>query len=608
MRKPRPSGLKKIRTNGKQTLDRLDRAGFQTRLRFWCLLLLVIFGIISLKLIKLQLFNHSYYLKKAQASHVRERVLLGPRGTVLDRNGRTLAISLARKSVFIDPTLYPANLSDSRPFGAADAAPGEGRDEAVNTLAALLEIPPTAIETKLAQPGRFFWLKRSLSEEEAKPIADLKLRWIGLQREDKRFYPHGTMAAQTLGFVGNDGNGLAGLEAAYNKTLGGEPGKVSMEVDARGRPIPGLRSVNIAPTPGRDITLTIDADLQQIAEAELAKGIKTAQAAAGSAIIMDPRNGEILALASQPAFDPNNYKKAAAELFVNPAVVHVYEPGSTFKLIVACACLEEGWKAADLRVHCTGALSIGRRTIHDAHGSGHGDLDLGGIIEESCNIGAAALGLRLGREKLHHYVRLLGFGERTGIELSAESPGQVPPAKQWSDIRTANIAFGQGINVTPLQLLRAYCAVANGGYLVRPHLILDKSAPPATRVRVLSETTTEQMRRLLMRVVDTGTGKTAAISGYLVGGKTGTAQKAVPGVGYRSGKYIGSFVGLVPADNPRLAILVLMDEPKSGYYGGVVAAPVFREIARQALLHLALPPQRTELARAEAESQTMARE
>jgi len=599
MRKPRPSGLKRIKTNSRQTLDRLDRSGFQTRLRFWVLLLLVIFGFISLKLVKLQLFNHAYYLKRAQASHLRQRIMLGSRGTILDRNGKTLAVSLARKSVFIDPTLYPENLPAAKAGEPKLISVKSDNDKAVSALADLLEIPSTSIEEKLTQPGRFFWLKRSLSEEEAKPVADLKLRWIGLQREDKRFYPHRTMAAQTLGFVGEEGGGLAGIEAACNKILGGRPGRISMEVDARGRPIPGLRSVNIAPTPGRDITLTLDADLQQIAEAELAKGIKSCQAVGGSVVIMDPQNGEILALAAQPAFDPNEFGKVPQERWRNPAVVCPYEPGSTFKLIVACACLEEGWKTSDLHVHCTGALQIGRRTIHDAHGSGHGDLDLGGIIEESCNIGAASLGLRLGRENLAHYVNLLGFGQKTGIELSAESPGQVPSVKQWSDIRTANIAFGQGLSVTPLQLLRAYCIVANGGYLVRPHLILDKSAAPPPKVRVLSETTAEQMRRLLIRVVETGTGKTAAITGYVVGGKTGTAQKAIPGVGYRSGKYIGSFIGLVPADNPRLAILVLMDEPKSGYYGGVVAAPVFREIARQALLHLALPPQqaKTELAK-----------
>jgi cell division protein FtsI/penicillin-binding protein 2 len=596
MRKPRPSGLNRIKDNSKQTLDRLDRSGFQTRLRFWCLLLLVIFGLIALKLIKLQLFNHAYYFKRAQASHLRQRILLGSRGSILDRNGKTLAISLARKSVFIDPTLYPGEPptapSDKSP---ASAEAAEADKATINRLADLLQIPAAVIEERLSRRGRFAWLKRSVPEELGEQIAKMKLRWVGLQREEKRFYPHGAMAAQTLGFVGNDGKGLAGLEAAYNRTLGGKPGRVSMEVDAQGRPIPGLHSVNIAPTAGRDITLTLDADLQQIADAELAKGIKNASAIAGSAIIMDPRNGEILALASQPAFDPNDVKKADAGRLVNPVVVRAYEPGSTFKLIVACACLEEGWKAADLRVNCTGALQIGRRVIHDAHGSGHGNLDLGGIIEESCNIGAATLGLRLGREKLAHYVSLLGFGQKTGIELSAESPGQVPPTKKWSDIRTANIAFGQGISVTPLQLLRAYCVVANGGYLVRPHIIRQKPSQPTPKVRVLSATTTEQMRRLLIRVVETGTGKTAAVNGYVVGGKTGTAQKAIPGVGYRSGKYIGSFIGLVPADEPRMVILVLMDEPKSGYYGGVVASPVFREIARQALLHLDLPPREAKL-------------
>jgi cell division protein FtsI/penicillin-binding protein 2 len=590
MRRPRPSGLNKSRAPGKQTLDSIDRWGFQSRLRLWALILFGVFGLIGARLVGLQLFSHAYYFKRAQASHLRQRLLPGTRGALLDREGQALAISLVSKSVFLDPGLYPGDLSPAPApkRRAARLSPPLSDKEAIDRLAGLLGITPEEIRQKLAQSGRFAPLKGSLSKEKAKEVEDLGPRWIGTQKELKRFYPHAAMASQTLGFIGAGGKG-AGMEAACNRLLGGTPGKVAMEVDARGRPIPGLHT-DISPIDGRDVTLTLDTVLQQVAEAELAKGIKQADAIRGSAIIMDPQNGEILALASQPAFDPNNYQKAPAELRGNSAVERAYEPGSTFKLIVACGCLEEGWKASELQVNCTGALQIGRRTIHDAHGSGHGNLDLSGIIEESCNIGAATLGLRLGREKLAHYVQLLGFGQRTGIELAGESRGQIPPVSRWSDIRTANIAFGQGLSVTPLQLLRAYCVVANGGYLVRPHLILDRSAGPAPKVRVLSEATAEEMRKLLMRVVDTGTGKAAAIKGYLVGGKTGTAQKAIPGVGYRSGKYVASFIGLVPADHPRLVILVLLDEPKRGYYGGAVAAPVFREIARQALLQLELPP------------------
>jgi len=593
------------------------RRGFQSRLRLWAFLLTAVLFLLAGRLIHLQVFRHSHYLRRARASHLRKWLLPAPRGAILDRNGTSLAVSIIHKSVFADPSLFPGNFPAAVSEGSfmqtrtgaamvhRNQENAEGEEHLLE-VASLLGMDPAYLQQQLKVPGQFLRLKRFVPESLAKRVAGLKLRWLGLVEEEKRVYPYGAMAAQTLGFVGSDGQGLAGIEAGQNSLLAGRPGKVCLEVDARGRPIPGLRAVKVSPRPGRDLTLTIDAPLQQIAEMELARGVKAASASGGMVLMMDPDNGEILALASQPAFDPNSFQQTPPHRWVNPAVVGAYEPGSTFKLVVACAVLEEGILLPSTRVFCSGEKAIGRHIIHcSVHGGtrAHGEVDLEKIIEKSCNIGAATLALRLGAERFAHYVKALGFGEKTGIELAAESPGLLSPSSTWSDIRLANLGFGQGISVTPLQLLRAYCVVANGGRLVRPHLVQKPPWENDRGVRVLSEETARQMRRLLVQVIENGTGKTAAVQGYLVAGKTGTAQKPLPGMGYRSEKYIASFIGFVPAENPRLALLVLLDEPKGSHYGGVVAAPIFREVAKQALLRLAIPSAEMEIASADAASQ-----
>jgi stage V sporulation protein D (sporulation-specific penicillin-binding protein) len=567
---------------------------FHFRLRICCAFMLLLFALSAVKLVYIQIIRHDHYSKRALRSHVRERTLPAARGNILDRHGKPLAMSVSQTFVFVDPELF-------RLTSENDEVSPEMLREQCRRLASLLGVEVKSLQKRLQGCGRFRVLMRPISQDLAREVEALrekmKLRWVGLQSEDKRVYPHGEMAAQTLGFVSIDGTGLAGIESALDSSLVGRPGKVSMEVDRKGRSIPGLSAANLPPRPGKDITLTLDASLQQIAEVELCKGIAAASAAGGAVVIMEPNTGEILALATQPSFDPNSFEEAPARHWVNPTVVGAYEPGSTFKLVIACAILEEGIPLSSTVVVCRGEKPIGRRVIHCALHDGkrdHGRLDLEGIIEQSCNIGAATLALELGREKLYHYVKALGFGEKTGIELAAESAGQVPKISTWSDIRTANIAFGQSISVTPLQLLRAYCVVANGGLLVRPHLVLGGEAEAAPRV--LSEATAEKMRRILVETVEAGTGKRAIIEGYQVAGKTGTSQKPLPGVGFRSGKYIASFVGFVPAKDPEFAILVLIDEPGYPYYGGVAAAPVFREIARQALLHVDIPPSQLKMA------------
>jgi len=570
---------------------------FPARLKIFSALFILLFFIAVARLVQIQIIMHPHYAQRAQASHLRERILLARRGTIFDRNNQALAINSTSQQIFIDPMefkrsikrLEQANKKSDDSQEIDQAKVNAQVADNIKQAARLLKLSESEIKAALKKKSQYVPLKVSLTEEKMEELRNLKFSWVGIQDKWERLYPYKTMAAQTLGFVGTDRKGLAGLEAARNKLLAGQDGCISEEVDARGNPIPNLRKTNIPRQDGKDITLTIDASLQQVAETALAKGIEEADAVRGIAIVMDPNNGDILALASQPAFDPNEFQKTPSQRWTNPAIVSPYEPGSTFKIVAASAILEEGVPESAISVNCTGEKTFGRHTIHCAMHNGkraHGVIGLEKIIEESCNVGAASLAGRLGRQKMADYIKRFGFGERTGIELLAESPGQVTDCSKWSDIQLANIAFGQGISVTPLQLLRSYCIIANGGHMIKPHLIKPEDPEEMIGERVLSEETCATMRNMLVKVVESGTGTTAAITDYHIAGKTGTAQKAP----YRSRKFIGSFIGFLPADDPKVAILVLMDEPKNSHYGGVVAAPVFHEIACKALLMLDVPP------------------
>lgn len=356
--------------------------------------------------------------------------------------------------------------------------------------------------------------------------------------------------------------------------------------------------------PGSSVVLTLDLDIQAIAEEELAAAVEQANAAGGTAIVMDPNTGEVLALACQPGFDPNEFWRYPKANWTSHAVTSPYEPGSTFKVVTACAAIEEGVMANSETYTCTGTKSIGARTVSCAQHGGkrdHGPVDLDDIIVLSCNTGIATVALELGARRLHEWVERFGFGEETGIELAGESRGILSSPERWSQMRVANLGFGQGIGVTPLQLLSAYSVVANGGWRVKPRLLHAVSDPlgeivyrePPQTERILSAETAARMRRVMTSVVEEGTGKAAQIPGRLVAGKTGTAQKPTPEAGFRSGKYIGSFAGFVPADDPKLACIVVIDEPRNGHYGGVVAAPAFRAICERALTRLRVPPSAT---------------
>jgi len=510
-------------------------------------------------------------------------VLPASRGRIYDRNSRELATNVPVESVYA----VPRNIRDPQTFA--------------RRVAAVLRVPPEQIQGRLAPDRYFVWIARHLPSHVARRLRALGLEGqLGFEREERRVYPLGPLAAQVLGFTGIDNQGLWGLEARYDAMLRGTPGQAVRVRDALGREILEGRQVRIAPRNGSDLFLTLDAVIQHLAERELEEAARAHGARAGVAVVMDVRTGELLAVANVPRFDPNRYAQVPPEVWRNRAVAEVYEPGSTFKLVVMGAALEAGAVRPETTFWCPGFLQVpGGHRIREAHGEAHGEVRPADILRFSCNVGAALTAVQLGADRLYRSLLRFGFGKPTGVELPGEAAGILRPPAEWTGSDLYTLGFGQGIAVTPLQLLRAVAAIGNGGLLVRPTLISFLRSPDgralelpraAAPVRVLSPRTARQLLEMMVRAVVDGTGRAAAIEGYTVAGKTGTAQKPDPRGGYLPGKYVASFVGIVPATSPRIAILVLLDEPRGPYYGGVVAAPVFRRIASQALWHLRVPP------------------
>ncbi|HEY3418584.1 MAG TPA: penicillin-binding protein 2, partial [Armatimonadota bacterium] len=434
----------------------------------------------------------------------------------------------------------------------------------------------------------------------AKPIPGVMygLPGISFQLERKRRYPFNTLASPTLGFTNGEKRGVFGLEETLDKTLRGIDGREIKEIDARGMVIPERVTERTLPRDGSDVVLTIDASLQQAVQGELDSAVKAADALRGQCIVMNPKTGEILALASSPSWDANDPAKAKIALD-NAAINHYFEPGSTFKLVAVTAALEEGVIRDGQNVtYCSGAMPVGNRVIHEAHNA-HGQVDCMRLLEQSCNLGAAVHPVRLGSDRFLKWVRAFGFAQKTGIELRGESPGLInAQAAREAKITLANMGFGQSIAVTIPQMAAAYAVPANGGDWVQPHLVKAYVRDDGTREEftparhhVCSEQTAKLLQTYLEDVCTNGTGKGAAkmVPGYRMGGKTGTAQKPDKG-GYHSGKYIGSFVGIVPMNDPQFLIFVMIDEPKHGYYGGAVAGPVVGAIAQKALLYANIPP------------------
>jgi cell division protein FtsI (penicillin-binding protein 3) len=550
------------------------------RIALVALLLATGFVAVSAQAVKLQVLQGAQLTRHGDDQWRRFVEVRPRRGPITDRNGQTLAASADAPSIAASP------------HALSSLSRGE-----LSRLARALGLDVGQLEKKAQRPAKFVWLKRRATPEEAKAVQALDLDGVGLFQEPRRYYTAKSLAAQLLGLVGDDGDGLEGIEKAYDDALQGDGTRVASLRDARGRAV-----LDEAPAPeallaGARVELAIDVNLQLAAEQALGKAVAQSHAAAGMLVAMDPRTGEVLALANAPTYDPNLRQK---RLLRNRAVLDTYEPGSTFKIFTLVGALDAGVLRAGDAIDCEqGAYRIGGNVIHDHKGLGWAGPSR--IVAASSNIGAAKIGARLGRERLQQTLLGFGFGERTGTELGGEPKGAVPYPKE--EIALATMSFGQGVAATPLQITNAVAAIANGGMLMKPILVrkvvdtatgevLSRSDPTPVR-RAVSRASAALLTRWLEGVVrdPDGTGKRARLEGWRVAGKTGTAQKADPVTRrYSSDKRFSSFVGFAPAEAPRIAVGVFIDEPRGEVYGGEVAAPVFRELVEHAMKSMGVPP------------------
>jgi cell division protein FtsI (penicillin-binding protein 3) len=517
------------------------------------------------------------------SQHERVIDVAAQRGAIVDRMGRPLAISVELGSVFADPQLI------------------EDAEATADLLAPLLDMPRPELLEKLTRTNRFVWLGRQVSTATADGIEELDLPGVRLIAEAHRDYPSGPLAAQILGFVGTDGEGLEGLEARFDSTLMGDGYQYTVLRDGRRRAINHDALLGRRSTEGDTVVLTLDHSIQHRAEHALAAAIEKHDAEAGMAVVIDVQTGALLALASLPSFDPNHIRGVARELFRHQAVGTVFEPGSTMKPFVFAELIEQDLIERDEEVFCeNGAYRIGRRTVHDAHP--YGTLTADEVLKVSSNIGTTKLGERLGPAKLEAAYRRFGFGSKTGVELYGEERGILHKSGSWSRIGFATHTFGQGMAVTSVQLTSAFASLVNGGHKLQPHLvaevrdldgrIVEDRRPVVTAEPLISESTSADLREMLAGVMEEGgTGGRARLDEYSAGGKTGTAQK-VKGGRYAPGVYVSSFLGFAPVENPRVATFVVLDEPKDGHYGGTVAGPAFAEITTHALRELGVAPDR----------------
>lgn len=526
--------------------------------------------------------------EKARSQLQENKLLQSPRGTIYDRGGRELAISSLRKSLYVNPREL-----NQDPLAVA------------NLLAPVLEMKPEEIRERLMAAGSFVWLKRTLEPDAAQKVVSLikehGIRGLDFIEESKRYYPNDSLAAQVLGFVGTDDVGLSGIEMALDKTIKGELTRQSMDTDSYGIPI-FRSSVAFAPVKqGKSVYLTIDSTIQFIVEQSLDRAMARTGARAATVIIMNPRTGEILALACRPTFDPNRFYRYGAREWKNQAVSVIYEPGSTFKSIVAAAALQEKVVRVGEQFVDNGYIEVSGRRIKNWSGDSYGPVSLTDVIKNSINTGFVQIGLRLGAARLNDYARAFGFGQPTDSELPGEEEGLLFNTKDMRESDVATMAIGQSVAVTPLQLLTAVSAIANDGVLLKPHIVKEiynadgslASAFPTQRVRqVITPDTARELIGLLEKVVSEGGGKRAAVKGYRFAGKTGTAEKLrESGGGYEAGHYIASFVGFGPVEDPQVAALIVLDDPAGSYYGGEIAAPIFSEIMTQVMRYLTIRPQ-----------------
>ena len=538
--------------------------------------------ILVIRLAWVQLVQGDRYRKQALENRVQDLAVEARRGSFYDRNGNELVTSVNADSV----VCYPALVVNPR--------------ETARQIAPILEMSEEDVYRRLTLKVGAAYIKRRVELEKTRKLMALDLPGIDFVDESKRYYLKGNLAAHIVGFVGDDNQGLTGLELTFNEELSGIPGRVVMERDAMGREIPSAVHKYYKPLPGHNLFLTIDENIQYFVERELDKIVDTYHPKNAVIIVMDPRTGEILAMGNRPTFDPNRWIKFDQAVWDRtPAIWYNYEPGSTFKIITLAAAFNEGTVHLDDQFYDPGYIKVADRNIHCWLDGGHGSQTLTEVVENSCNPGFVRIGLDLGISRFYKYIEAFGFGRATGIDLPGEASGIVIPKKEATELNLATMAIGQSIAVTPLQLITAVCAVANGGTLMEPQLVkkvtdaegrLLREYRPRPVRRVISEQTAHQVRLLLEKVVLNGTGRNAWVEGYRTGGKTGTAQVVGPSGGYVEGKHVASFVGFAPVENPRVAVLVVVSEPQGGvYFGSQVAAPSFAAVMRDTLHYLGIP-------------------
>ncbi|HZW96614.1 MAG TPA: penicillin-binding transpeptidase domain-containing protein [Candidatus Eremiobacteraceae bacterium] len=530
------------------------------------------------RLVYLQIFHYGAFVKQAEHQQQREIPLSAKRGVIYDRAGRELAMSVLVDSAFAVPT--------------------EVKDlpTAVSLITRITGEDHNVVLADCRNHKTFCWVARKADDETIERIRSLNLQGIHFQKEPKRFYPARDLAAQVVGTVGMEDSGQSGIEHAFDDKLRGRAGKMLISVDARRQ---WFSDVEQQPEAGENLVLTIDKNIQYIAEKELDQAIHDTQAIAGTVIVENPHTGEILALANRPTFNPNLRKQITPGALTNRAVSYVYEPGSTFKLVTISAALEEKLTNPDEVFDCQmGSIVYNGMRIRDS--KPHGLLPVWGVLAESSDVGSIKIALRLGEDRYYKYIRAFGFGQQTGIELPGETRGLTKPPSRWSKVSIAAISIGQEIGISPLQLAGLVSTFANDGVWVAPRIVAGKVEPqgtpqtvafhPGASRRVISSFTAAEMRAMMQKVVLEGTGRKAILEGYTSAGKTGTGQKVDPATGaYSKTKYVGSFAGFAPLNNPQIVVAVILDSAVGPHQGGQVAAPVFRRVAQQALEYLHTP-------------------
>jgi cell division protein FtsI (penicillin-binding protein 3) len=552
----------------------------RTRFQFALLLCFAWIGIIVLRLLFLQVFKHDHYVTRANKQRSSIVALYPERGPILDQKNRQLAISIAEDSIYGIPDEMKTPV------------------EVIQKISDVVQIEKKEVIERSLNKS-FVWIARKIPKEKADILRKMNLPGIYFTSESRRYYPNKNLASHILGFVGMDNKGLSGVEYQYEHVITGVPGKLFALRDAKRRLLlPGGGNSMVPPTVGRTLQLTIDSSIQHIAETELKAAVEERYASGGSVIIMIPQTGEILAIANAPDFNPNAYKQSDAKQWKNRAITDYYEPGSTFKPVVAAAALDRGLVTPDDQFDCQWGSIVLAGIVMKDH-KPFGVLSVRQIIEKSSNVGTIKVGLKVGAQGLVQYAGMFGFGNKTGIDLPGESSGILRSPKKWSALSIGAISIGQEVGVTPLQILRMITSIGNGGYLVSPHTVsrisdssgaLKEAVFPQPQALPIKHTTLSTLQEFLEGVVAHGSGTLAQIPGYTVAGKTGTAQKIGPSGTYADGGYIASFAGYAPAHDPAISMIVVLYNPKKEFYGGRVAAPLFRKIGQQVLKYLDIPP------------------